>query len=241
VLIVPAIDLSEGRPVRLREGVRDTSRVVADDPVAVARSFEAAGAQRIHVVDLDGAFEGASKNGETIRAIASAVGVEVEVGGGLRSAEAVELLFGTGVRYAMIGTMVVKAPDDFAALCRAWPGRIIAGIDGRDGLVRTDGWVGQTDRTVLGVARFAQDAGACAVITTDIARDGTGLGVNVESTSAVAEALSIPVLASGGVRSRSDIEALAGTKVAGVVVGRALYDGDLELEEALRIAGTQSL
>lgn len=241
MLIVPAIDLSDGRCVRLYEGARDSTRVVADDPVAVAKGFAAAGAKRIHVVDLDGAFEGESKNAETIAAIAAAVDVDIEVGGGLRSAAAVERLFASGVRFAMIGTMVVRASDDFAALCRAHPGRIIAGIDGRDGLVRTEGWVGESDRTVLDVARFAEEAGACAVVTTDIARDGTGHGVNVESTVAVATALSIPVLASGGVAGLTDIEALRDTKVAGVVIGRAIYDGDLELEAALRIAGDQTL
>lgn len=233
MLILPAIDLSEGRCVRLVEGARDSTRTVASDPVAVAKQFVAAGAVRIHVVDLDGAFDGRPKNLDVIRSIVDAVDAEIEVGGGLRTAEAVDALLAAGVRYAMIGTMIVKAPDTFAALCAKHPGRIVAGIDGRDGLVRTEGWTEGSDRTVLDVARFAEEVGAAGIITTDIARDGTGQGVNVQATVDVAEAVGVPVFASGGVKSLADVDALRVTPVAGVVVGRAIYDGDLDLAEAI--------
>lgn len=233
MLVVPAIDLSDGRCVRLYEGARDSTRTVAEDPVAVARAFVEAGAERIHVVDLDGAFDGRPKNLGVIRAIVDAVDVDVEVGGGLRDAAAVDALFDAGVRFAMIGTMIVKAPDTFTALCRAHPDRILAGIDGRDGYVRTEGWTEASDRTVLDVARFVADAGACGIITTDITRDGTGKGVNVQATVDLATAVSIPVYASGGVKDLGDIDALLPTNVAGVIVGRAIYDGDLDLRAAI--------
>lgn len=239
MLVVPAIDLEDGRCVRLYEGERGSSRVVAEDPVAVAEQFAAAGASRIHVVDLDGAFDGAPKNIETIRRVVEAVDVEVEVGGGLRTAAAVEAVLEAGARYAMLGTMIVKDPETFVSLCARHPGRILAGIDARDGLVRTEGWVGVTDRTTTEIARFAADSGAAGIVTTDISRDGTGKGVNVGATVALAELVPVPVFASGGVANLADIEALRTTKVAGVVVGRALYDGDIDLAEAIRLASVR--
>lgn len=236
MLVIPAIDLKDGRCVRLVEGRADTSRIVSDDAVAQAKAFEAQGASRIHVVDLDGAFDGAPKNADLIGRIARAVDVPVQVGGGLRDARAIEAVFGAGAAFAILGTLAVDDPEAFRALCGRFEGRIIAGVDGRDGQAATDGWVKASERTVLDVAKETEAAGAASIITTNIARDGTGEGVDVTGTQALAEAVGIPVIASGGVKGLGDVQALAATSVAGVVVGRALYDGDLDLAAAIRLA-----
>lgn len=236
MLIIPAIDLKNGQAVRLIEGRLGTERQVSPDPVAQAQAFEQAGAERIHVVDLDGAFEGAPKNKDLIRTICRAVSVPVQVGGGLRNATAVHATLEAGARYAIIGTLAVEDPDAFSALCRQFPGQIIAGVDGKKGRVATEGWVHTSSRSIEEVARFAESAGATAVVSTDIARDGTGQGVNVEASQALAKTLSIPLIASGGVHDESDIRKLAQTQVAGVVIGRAIYDGTLDLKAALRLA-----
>lgn len=235
MLVIPAIDLKDGECVRLVEGRLGTERTVSHDAVAQAKAFEAAGAQRLHVVDLDGAFEGRPKNATLIARIAHAVDIPVQVGGGLRTREAVQAVFDAGASYAILGTMAVDDPETFSAIANAFNGRIIAGIDGRDGRVATDGWMKDSERTIEDVARFAAEAGAAAIITTDIARDGTGQGVNATFTDDLAHKVPIEVIASGGVRDLSDIQTLAGTSVAGVVVGRALYDGDLDLATALRV------
>ena len=233
MLVVPAIDLKDGRCVRLVEGRLGTERTVAHDAVAQARIFAAGGARRIHVVDLDGAFEGRPRNAELIAEICRAVDVPVQVGGGLRGPEAVSAVLSAGAAFAIVGTLAVDDPEAFADLAARFPGQVIAGVDKKGEHAATDGWVKASQRTVLDVARATEAAGAAAVITTAISRDGTGLGVNVAYTAELARALGIPVFASGGVRDLADLKALAATPVAGVIVGRAIYDGTLSLEDAL--------
>ena len=232
VFVIPAIDLKDGRCVRLLEGKMDTAWSVSPDPLAQARTFEEAGAKRLHVVDLDGAIEGGPKNADLIGAIIRAVAIPVQVGGGLRTPEAVAAFFDRGAAYAILGTLLVEDPAAFSKIAADHPGRIIAGIDAKDGRVATQGWVVDAGLDAISVARRAETAGAAAVITTDIARDGTGRGVNVDFCRSLAEAVAIPVIASGGVHSAADLERLEGTGVAGVVVGRALYDGTLDFAQA---------
>lgn len=229
MLVVPAIDLKGGRAVRLVEGRADSGRVVGDDPVAIAQRFFDAGAQRLHVVDLDGAFAGQSAHLSLIEALCK-VGLPVQVGGGLRDEESLARVFAAGARYAIVGTMAVTDPGRFAACCARWPGQIIAGVDGKKGQVATEGWVTVRTESIVQVAQAARAAGAAAVISTEITRDGTGLGVDVAGSAALAEAVDLPVFASGGVSGPADLEALRRTKVAGVIVGRALYDGALGLD-----------
>ncbi len=233
MIVIPAIDLKGGRCVRMVEGRLGTERVVSPDAVLQAQAFERAGAERIHVVDLDGAFEGRPRNSELIARIVSAVSVPVEVGGGLRDEASIEEVLDVGAAFAIVGTMAVTDPERLARICLAYPGRIIAGVDAREGKVATDGWVAESSLTALEVARRAADLGVAAVITTDIARDGTGRGVNLTDTGALAEALEIPVIASGGVSGVDDLRALIDTAIFGVVVGRAIYDGRLDLAAAL--------
>ncbi|MBK8010471.1 MAG: 1-(5-phosphoribosyl)-5-[(5-phosphoribosylamino)methylideneamino]imidazole-4-carboxamide isomerase [Deltaproteobacteria bacterium] len=236
MLIIPAIDLKDGQCVRLIRGQLGTERSVAPDPIAQAKVFEEVGAQRIHVVDLDGAFEGRPKNLGLIERIARAVRVPIEVGGGLRSLDAVKAVVDAGASYVILGTMLIDETESFAKICSAFPGRVIAGIDGEGGQVATRGWVVSSSVTVKAAADLAVKSGASAIITTDIARDGTGHGVNIDDTDRLAREVAVPVFASGGVAGLDDVKALARTKVAGVVVGRAIYDGTLDLQAALRAA-----
>jgi phosphoribosylformimino-5-aminoimidazole carboxamide ribotide isomerase len=236
MIIIPAIDLKDGLCVRLIEGRLGTERVVSPDAVAQARAFEAAGAERLHVVDLDGAFEGKPKNADLIKEIVRAVSIPVEVGGGLRDEASVEAVLDSGATFAIVGTIAVTEPTRLAWICAAYPGRIIAGIDAKKGMVATEGWISESTMTTLEVAERAADMGAAAVIATDILRDGTAAGVNVEDTGDLARTLPIPVIASGGVSGLEDIRALARTSIYGVVVGRALYDGSLDLREAIEAA-----
>ncbi|MBK6687203.1 MAG: 1-(5-phosphoribosyl)-5-((5-phosphoribosylamino)methylideneamino)imidazole-4-carboxamide isomerase [Deltaproteobacteria bacterium] len=230
MLVVPAIDLRDGRAVRLVEGKADSGRVVGEDPVAIAARFFAAGAKRLHVVDLDGAFAGSPRHLALITEICRAIRIPVQVGGGLRDEASLEQVFAAGAQYAIVGTMAVEDPARFAACCARWPGRIIAGVDGKKGQVATEGWVTVRTESIIEVAQAAARAGAAAVVSTEITRDGTGHGVDVVGSASLAEAVSIPVFASGGVAGPADLEALRATKVAGVIVGRAFYDGALSLE-----------
>jgi phosphoribosylformimino-5-aminoimidazole carboxamide ribotide isomerase len=238
VLIIPAIDLKDGRCVRLQQGKMDTATVFSDDPVAMARRWESEGAPRLHVVDLDGAFGGGPAQTAIIREIARAVSIPVEVGGGLRSAEHIEAVLEAGARWAIVGTRAALDPAFLGEVCRRFAERIIVGVDASDGRVAVDGWTRRLDLEAVALARDAAAAGACTIIYTDIARDGTQSGPNVWSTEAVARAAGIPVFASGGVGSLDDIRQLAGIPgVDGVVVGRALYTGALVLGDALAEAG----
>lgn len=236
--LYPAIDLKGGRCVRLLHGEMAKATVYNDDPAAQARAFAEAGFDRLHIVDLDGAFAGRSENAAAVAAILAATPARAQLGGGVRSMEAIEAWLSRGLDRVILGTAAVRNPALVRAACRAFPGRIAVGVDARDGLVKTDGWAGHTGHTAIEIARRFEDAGVAAIIYTDIGRDGALAGANVEATAALAEALSIPVIASGGVAGPEDIRRLARAhpNIEGVVIGRALYDGRLDPADALAAA-----
>ena len=238
MIVIPAVDLRDGRCVRLREGRAEAETVFSDDPVAMATRWASLGAERLHVVDLDGAFAGAPRQTALVAKIVAAVApVPVEVGGGLRDVAAVEAALEAGARWAVVGTRAALDRAFLREVCRACPGRIIVAVDARGAQVAIKGWTEVVDETVTEVGRRAQEAGAAALLYTDISRDGTETGPNVEDTAALARAVAVPVLASGGVGRVEDITALAGIpRVAGVVVGRALYTGALTLPDAIAAA-----
>ena len=236
--VIPAVDLKGGRCVRLLHGRADAETVFSDDPVAMARRWEQEGAPRLHVVDLDGAFGGGPAQAAIVRAIVRAIAIPVEVGGGLRTVEHVEVVLAAGARWAIVGTRAALDPQFLGQICRRFDARIIVGIDASDGRVAVDGWTRVLDLDAMALARDAAAAGADAIIYTDIARDGTQVGPNIWSTEAVARAAGIPVFASGGVGSLDDIRQVAGIPgVEGVIVGRALYTGAVRLRDALAEAG----
>jgi len=241
--LIPAIDLRRGRCVRLLRGDPNAETVYFDDPLEPARRFEAAGATRLHVVDLDGAFEGGERNGAVIRAIVTSTRMRVEVGGGLRDVEAVRRVIDLGVERAIIGTAAIRDPDFLASCCREWPGRIWVGIDARQGKVAVKGWVEQTTMDARELAESSARVGAAGIIYTDIARDGALSGPNADETSRVARGLGIPVIASGGVHRLADLESLVALEpdgVVGVISGRAIYEGTLDVGEALRFLASAS-
>ncbi|NMF83112.1 1-(5-phosphoribosyl)-5-[(5-phosphoribosylamino)methylideneamino]imidazole-4-carboxamide isomerase [Nodosilinea sp. P-1105] len=238
--VIPAIDLLDGRCVRLYQGDYAQSQVFDDNPVAVARQWVDQGATRLHLVDLDGAKSGQPENWQAIEAIVRAVDVPVQVGGGLRDRDRVADLFSLGVRYAILGTAAVDNPNLVSDLSQAFPGQIIVGIDARDGKVATRGWLETSEVEAIALAQQMKQRGAAAVIYTDIQRDGTLKGPNIEALRAMAEAVSMPVIASGGVGALRDLLRLLPLEaqgVAGVIVGRALYTGDVSLPEAVRAIG----
>jgi phosphoribosylformimino-5-aminoimidazole carboxamide ribotide isomerase len=238
MLVIPAIDLRRGRCVRLTQGRPDREAVFGDDPAAMARRWQAEGAPRLHVVDLDGAFAGQPVQTDLIRTIIEAVSIPVQAGGGLRDAPAVEAVLSAGARWAVIGTRAALDPAFLRDICRAQPDRIVVAVDASDGRIAVDGWTRLMDLTAPALAREAAAAGAAAILYTDIARDGTQDGPNLPSTEAVARAAGIPVLASGGVGSMEDLHRLASiTGVEGVIVGRALYSGAVDLGRALAAGG----
>jgi len=238
MLVIPAIDLKDGRCVRLVRGDMTQATVYADDPVAVARGFEAAGAEWIHVVDLDGAVRGRPVNEDAIAAVCRAVRVRVEVGGGVRDLATLERVFAGGAGRVVLGTAALEDPRFFADACRRHPGAILAGIDARAGRVAVAGWTRDSTTDAEALAARVADAGAAGIVFTDIARDGTGAGVNAAAVAALARAVTLPVIASGGVASLADVRALvalAQPNLTAVIVGRALYTGALDLAEALRV------
>lgn len=236
MLIIPAIDLKDGACVRLRQGRMDDSTVFSEDPVAMAAKWVEAGCRRLHLVDLNGAFEGKPVNGEVVTAIAKRYpDLPIQIGGGIRSLDTIEHYVQAGVSYVIIGTKAVKEPEFVAEACRAFPGRVIVGLDAKDGFVATDGWaeVSQVQATDL-AKRFEAD-GVSAIVYTDIAKDGMMQGCNIPATVALARASRIPVIASGGVHHIGDIQALldAGeTGIVGAITGRAIYEGTLDVAEA---------
>lgn len=236
MLLIPAIDLKEGQCVRLRQGRMEDDTVFSSDPVAVAARWVEAGARRLHLVDLDGAFAGKPKNKEVIRAIAEAFpDLPIQVGGGIRDEATVEAYLDAGVKYVIIGTKAVTTPGFISDLCVSFPGHIIVGLDAKDGKVATEGWSKLSHHDVIDMAQHFERDGVEAIIYTDISRDGMMQGVNIEATVRLAQAVRIPIIASGGVTSMTDIErlcAVADEGVAGVVIGRALYEGGLDLKEA---------
>lgn len=236
MLIIPAIDLKDGQCVRLRQGAMDDSTVFSDDPTAMARRWVEAGCRRLHLVDLNGAFAGEPVNAGAIEAIAAAFpALPIQIGGGIRELATIERYLEAGVSYVIIGTQAVKQPAFVAEACRAFPGRVIVGLDARDGRVATDGWAEVTAFEATELARRFEADGVAAIVYTDIARDGMMQGVNVAATVAMARASSIPVIASGGITNLDDIRALAavaGEGIAGAITGRAIYEGTLDVAEA---------
>lgn len=234
MMVIPAVDLRAGRCVRLVQGRQDAETVFTEDPVSAARSWAEQGAPRLHVVDLDGAFAGSPRQTGLIGEIAHGVRVPVEAGGGLRSIEAIEGLLNAGATWAMLGTRVALDSAFLVESCRRFAGRIIVAVDASDGWVAVEGWTRRLDVAAADLAERARRAGAVEILYTDIARDGTQAGPNVESTLAVARAAGLPVLASGGVGSLEDLKRLAEIPgVIGAVVGRALYTGAVDLRRAL--------
>jgi phosphoribosylformimino-5-aminoimidazole carboxamide ribotide isomerase len=239
MLVIPAIDLKDGRCVRLVQGDMSRATVYADDPVAVARGFENAGAEWIHVVDLDGAIRGMPVNAGAIAAVCGAVRAKVEVGGGIRDLQTLDRVFAAGAGRVVLGTAALEDPDFFDEACRRHPGAILAGIDARRGRVSVAGWTKDSVTEVDALAAQVAVAGAAGIVFTDISRDGTGAGVNAAAVDALAAAVTLPVIASGGVASLDDIRALRALRRAnlvGVIVGRALYTGAVDLVAALRLA-----
>lgn len=231
----PAIDLKDGDCVRLYKGDMDAATIYGGDPAAQARAFAAAGCDWLHVVDLNGAFEGRPVNGAAVEAILAAGGQSVQLGGGIRNREMIEAWLGKGVARVILGTAAVKDPDLVIGGCRSFPGRVAVGIDARGGRVAVEGWAEASDITALDLARKFEDAGVAAIIYTDIDRDGAMEGPNVAATVELAEAVEIPVIASGGVSSMDDLRALrdAGRGLLdGVISGRALYDGAIDAADA---------
>ncbi|WP_207060793.1 1-(5-phosphoribosyl)-5-[(5-phosphoribosylamino)methylideneamino]imidazole-4-carboxamide isomerase [Motiliproteus sp. SC1-56] len=236
MLIIPAIDLKDGKCVRLRQGRMDDSTVFSDNPVDMAAKWVEAGCRRLHLVDLNGAFAGKPVNGEIVQAIARAYPeLPIQIGGGIRSAEIIEAYLEAGVSQVIIGTKAVKEPDFVTEMCQRFPGHIIVGLDAQDGYVAIDGWAEVTDVKAVELAKRFRNDGVESIVYTDIARDGMMQGVNVEATVNLAEEAGIPVIASGGVTNLDDIHALA--KVAdrgilGAITGRAIYEGTLDVAEA---------
>lgn len=234
MILYPAIDLKDGQCVRLVRGDMAQATVFNTDPAAQARDFAAAGAQWLHLVDLDGAFAGRPVNAGVVGAILASIDIPIQLGGGIRDLATIEDWLTRGVARVILGTAAVKNPDLAAEACGKWPDRVAIGIDTRGGRVAVEGWAETTDLEAADMARHFADAGAAAIIHTDIDRDGVMGGVNEVATGAIARAVSVPVIASGGVSSLSDIRVLAsGGRIAGAVIGRALYDGRIDLAEAL--------
>jgi phosphoribosylformimino-5-aminoimidazole carboxamide ribotide isomerase len=237
MLLIPAIDLKDGHCVRLVQGDMNQSTTFSDQPQAMAKRWLDAGARRLHLVDLNGAFAGKPKNLDAVKAILQAVGgrIPVQLGGGIRDLDTIEQYLDLGIQYMIIGTAAIKNPQFLADACKAFPGRIIVGLDAKDGLAATDGWAKLTTHHVGDLAKQYEDLGVDSIIYTDIGRDGMLSGINVEATVKLAQASRIPVIASGGLSNMQDIEklcAVEGEGVTGVICGRAIYSGDLDFAAA---------
>ena len=237
MLLIPAIDLKDGHCVRLKQGDMDQSTTFGEDPAAMARKWVDAGARRLHLVDLNGAFAGKPKNYAAIQSILKEVGddIPVQLGGGIRDLDTIEKYIDGGLRYVIIGTAAVKNPGFLKDACTAFGGHIIVGLDAKDGKVATDGWSKLTGHEVVDLAKKFEDWGVESIIYTDIGRDGMLSGINIEATVKLAQALTIPVIASGGLGSMRDIEQLCAVEqegVEGVICGRAIYSGDLDFAAA---------
>ena len=234
MILYPAIDLKDGACVRLYKGEMDQATVFNDDPAAQAKAFEAAGCEWLHLVDLNGAFAGEPVNGAAVEAILAATSVPAQLGGGIRDMATIEAWIEKGLARVILGTAAVRDPALVRNAARAFPGKVAVGIDARDGMVAVEGWAETTDVTATDLARQFEDAGVAAIIYTDIDRDGAMQGPNVAATAALANAVSIPVIASGGVSSMADLEALkaSGAALDGAISGRALYDGRIEVGAA---------
>nr|WP_319563874.1 1-(5-phosphoribosyl)-5-[(5-phosphoribosylamino)methylideneamino]imidazole-4-carboxamide isomerase [uncultured Rhodoferax sp.] len=237
MLLIPAIDLKDGHCVRLQQGDMKLSTTFSEEPSVMARSWVDKGARRVHLVDLNGAFAGQPKNEAAIRKILKSIGSEVDVqlGGGIRDLDTIERYLDAGLRYVIIGTAAVRNPGFLQDACTAFGGHIIVGLDAKDGKVATDGWSKLTKHDVVDLGKKFEDFGVESIIYTDIGRDGMLTGINIEATVRLAQALTIPVIASGGLSSMADIEALCAVEdegIEGVICGRAIYSGDLDFEAA---------
>ncbi|MBI3899991.1 MAG: 1-(5-phosphoribosyl)-5-[(5-phosphoribosylamino)methylideneamino]imidazole-4-carboxamide isomerase [Gammaproteobacteria bacterium] len=240
MLVIPAIDLKDGKCVRLRQGRMDDETVFSDDPVATARRWVEAGARRLHIVDLNGAIAGKPVNADAVAAIARAFpDLPIQVGGGIRDEETIQAYLDLGVRYVILGTKAVNAPHFVSDVCAEFPGHIIVGLDAKDGKVAIDGWSKLSGHDVVDLAQHFQNDGVEAIIYTDIGRDGMMNGVNVDATVKLANAISIPVIASGGITNLDDIRKLSAVVdvgIVGAITGRAIYEGSLDFAQAQKLA-----
>lgn len=245
MLMIPAIDLKAGRCVRLRQGRMEDDTVFSDDPVAMARQWFDAGARRLHLVDLDGAFAGAPRHAQVVTAIREAMpSLPLEVGGGIRNHETIDAYLDVGVSWAIIGTQAARDPGFVQEACERHPGRIIVGLDARDGWVAVEGWAEASGIEAVKLARRFARSGVAAIIYTDIGRDGMLGGVNVDATARIAREAGVPVIASGGMRNLDDVRRLAGAAgsgIEGAIIGRALYEGEIDLAEAQGLADACAL
>ncbi len=237
MFIIPAIDIKDGRCVRLLQGRKEDVTVYSEDPSLTALKWEAYGASLLHIVDLDGAFTGEQKNIESIRRIREAVKMEIEVGGGIRGNERINLLISMGIDRVILGTAAIEKPELVKEACKKHPGKVLVGIDAKDGLVAVKGWVEVTKVMARELALRMQECGAAGIIYTDISKDGMMTGPNIEATREMVEALNIPVIASGGVSSIDDIKKLMAIKgLWGTITGKAIYSGAIDLKEAISIS-----
>lgn len=240
MLLIPAIDLKDGKCVRLRQGRMDDDTVFSDNPAEMASRWVAQGGRRLHLVDLNGAFAGEPVNGEAIAAICAAHrDIPIQVGGGIRDEQTIEAYLNIGVDFCIIGTQAVKEPEFVARACRAFPGHIIVGLDAKDGRVAINGWAELTGYSVSDLAQRFENDGVSAIVYTDIGRDGMMQGVNVDATVALAETVAIPVIASGGITDLDDVRALCEAptnNIMGAITGRAIYEGTLDLADGQRLA-----
>ncbi|GLI38427.1 1-(5-phosphoribosyl)-5-[(5-phosphoribosylamino)methylideneamino]imidazole-4-carboxamide isomerase [Geobacter hydrogenophilus] len=236
MIVIPAIDLKEGKCVRLEQGLMEKDTVFCDSPADQAREWERQGAELLHIVDLDGAFAGEPKNRASIEAIVKAIAIPTQLGGGIRDIATIEAYLSLGIGRVILGTAAQRNPALVEEACRLFPGRIVVGIDAKNGMVAVQGWAEVTGVTAVDLAKRFEGYGVAAIIYTDIARDGMMQGPNIEATRALAEAISIPVIASGGVSSLKDIEnlmAIEASGIAGAITGKAVYTGAINLAEAV--------
>ncbi len=240
MLLIPAIDLKDGQCVRLKQGRMEDDTVFSGQPVEMAGRWVDAGARRLHLVDLNGAFAGEPVNGDAIRDIAARYpDLPIQVGGGIRDEATIEAYLQAGVSYCIIGTQAVKDPQFVASACKVFPGHIIVGLDAKDGMVAINGWAEVTDQEVTELARRFEDDGVSAIVYTDIGRDGMMTGCNIEATTSLANAIRIPVIASGGITNLRDVEALCQAdtgNIVGAITGRAIYEGSLDFAEGQKLA-----
>jgi len=240
MIVIPAIDLKQGACVRLKQGKMDETTVFSNRPEVIAEKWFNQGARRLHVVDLDGAFQGIPININSIREIVAKIDgkIPIQVGGGIREMETIKRYFDIGVSFVILGTVAAEKPELVIEACNLFPEKIIVGIDAKAGKVSVDGWVTQTDQSIFDLAKRYESYGVAAIIYTDISRDGMGSGINIEATGELAKQTSIPVIASGGLKSLSDIRKIYASResgIKGVIAGRSLYEGDLDLRKAQNI------
>jgi phosphoribosylformimino-5-aminoimidazole carboxamide ribotide isomerase len=239
VIIIPAIDLKDGRCVRLAQGDFSRVTVYSDDPVGIAKKWQENGAERIHVIDLDGSWRGSPRNMDVIRDIVAEVGLPIEVGGGIRDMNTIGTYIGMGVKWVILGTMALRDKGFVRKACQTFKGEIILGMDANEGKVSIQGWTEQTSESAVDIAKGYEGYGLAAIIYTDIKRDGMETGVNVEATRELAQSVDIPIIASGGVSGTEDIRRLREVEkfgVIGVIIGRALYSGAVSLKEAISLS-----